>query len=56
VDNDLVFATQYGTELDAANVRASVPDGGSCAWLGGLPVDAPRAAAQFCLGVQAAAS
>jgi len=21
VDNDLVFATRYGTELDAANVR-----------------------------------
>ena len=24
VDNDLVFATRYGTELDAANVRRAL--------------------------------
>jgi hypothetical protein len=47
VDNDLVFATRYGTELDAANVRRVFRTVVAAVGLEAKGADAPRVAAQF---------
>lgn len=49
VDNDLVFATRYGTEFEAANLRRAFRTVAAEAGLEASPWTPRRVAAQFCL-------